>query len=177
MKKKLTRENGTGRRGRVGGRRGGTRGVEGSTGRTSPVVFTTYHRKSMIARTARFNEIPFPFLYMWCLLLPSDHSSASCTRADVRICPAMHRLGRRMLKPKNLWRNPYPTRYIYMYTYRAIYPAKTICLLSAREFSNAWWIRRSFSSRFGQFTRLRYSDSTSSVTEISLSLFFFFFFF
>ena len=47
------------------GKRYGGRGwVGGSTGRTSPVVFTTYHRKSMIARTARFNEIPLPFLYM-----------------------------------------------------------------------------------------------------------------
>lgn len=73
---------------------------QGKHGRTSPAVFTTYHRKSMIARTARFNEIPFPFLYV--LPLPSDHSSASCTRADVRICPAIHRFGRWMLKPKNL---------------------------------------------------------------------------
>lgn len=82
---------------------------EGKNGRTSPPVFTTYHRKSMIARTARFNEIPFPFLYMPpSPTLPSDHSSASCTRADVRICPAIHRLGQRMVKLKNLWRNLCP---------------------------------------------------------------------
>lgn len=63
----------------------------------------------MIARTARFNEIPFPFLYMPpSPTLPSDHSSASCTRADVRICPAIHRLGQRMVKLKNLWRNLCP---------------------------------------------------------------------
>lgn len=52
--------------------RGGIRDKEGEgkNGRTSPPVFTTYHRKSMIARTARFNEIPFPFLYM-----PPSHPS------------------------------------------------------------------------------------------------------
>lgn len=89
----------------AGGGEGGIRDKkgEGKNGRTSPPVFTTYHRKSMIARTARFNEIPFPFLYMPpSPTLPSDHSSASCTRADVRICPAIHRLGQRMVKLKNL---------------------------------------------------------------------------
>lgn len=70
--------------------------------------------------------------------LPSDHSSASCTRADVRICPAIHRLGQRMVKLKNLWRNLCPTAKIYR---RFIRQDKNY-LSSLAEFSNVRWIHR-----------------------------------
>lgn len=79
--------------------------------------------------------------------LPSDHSSASCTRADVRICPAIHRLGQRMVKLKNLWRNLCPTAKIYR---RFIRQDKNY-LSSLAEFSNVRWIHR---FRIAQFMRL-----------------------
>lgn len=85
--------------------------------------------------------------------LPSDHSSASCTRADVRICPAIHRLGQRMVKLKNLWRNLCPTAKIYR---RFIRQDKNY-LSSLAEFSNARWIH---CFRIAQFMRL-YLDATT----------------
>lgn len=92
--------------------------------------------------------------------LPSDHSSASCTRADVRICPAIHRLGQRMVKLKNLWRNLCPTAKIYR---RFIRQDKNY-LSSLAEFSNARWIHR---FRIAQFMRLLSILSTSLLSRAS----------
>lgn len=87
--------------------------------------------------------------------LPSDHSSASCTRADVRICPAIHRLGQRMVKLKNLWRNLCPTAKIYR---RFIRQDKNY-LSSLAEFSNVRWIHR---FRIAQFMVATFDRCLSS---------------